>query len=154
MCRQWSHLYKIEEKPANEYLADPGVQLVNKYAELKNKQKQVDAELDAEIEKLEEAIIHFAEKEKIDVVFGSGNKIKISMNERYVFPAKNSKERETLERLLKEHEKWNEITQMDTTMLGKVLQEKIWDKDLMDLVGKYVSLERSKRLFMSKIKKE
>lgn len=152
MCGQWSHLYKIAEKPANEYLSDTGVQLVNKYAELKNKQKQIDTEIDAEIEKLEEAIIHFAEKEKIDVVFGSGNKIKISMNERYVFPAKNSKEREALERLLKEHGKWDEIAQMDTTMLGKVLQEKIWGKKLIDTVEKYVKLERSKRLHLSKVK--
>jgi putative RecB family exonuclease len=68
-CRQWSHLYKIKEKPENEYLSDSGVKLVNMYAELKNKQKQADLEIDSELQKLEEAIIKFAENEKIDCVF-------------------------------------------------------------------------------------
>ena len=46
-------------------------------AELQNKKKQIKLDLYAEIEKLEEAIIKFAEREKIDVVFGSNNKVKI-----------------------------------------------------------------------------
>jgi putative RecB family exonuclease len=49
ICREWSHLYSIKDKPANEYLGNPGVQLVNRYAELKAKQKQVKLDLYAEI---------------------------------------------------------------------------------------------------------
>lgn len=151
ICRQWSHLHKIEDKPANEYLTDPGVQLVNKYAELKNKQKQIDVELDSEIAKLEEAIKHFAEKENVDVVFGSGNKVRIAINERYSFPSKNSKEREELERLLKEYGKWDDVIQMDTSSLGKIIQEKMWDKELLSELKKYTKFEYSKRLYLSKI---
>ena len=66
ICRQWSHLYKLEDKSVNEYLNDDGVKLVNKYAELQSKKKQLTLDLYAEIEKLEEAITKFAEKEGID----------------------------------------------------------------------------------------
>jgi len=52
------------------------------------------------MEKLEEAIFNFAEKENINVVFGSNNKVRISASERFVFPSKYSKEREGLEKLL------------------------------------------------------
>ena len=52
ICRQWSYLYKLEGKPANEYLNDDGVKLVNRYAELQNKKKQIKLDLYAEIEKL------------------------------------------------------------------------------------------------------
>ncbi|GAI49756.1 unnamed protein product, partial [marine sediment metagenome] len=87
ICRQWSHLYMIKEKPENEYLGDPGVKLVNRYAELKQKQKQITLDLYAEIEKLEESLINFAEKEGVDVVFGSKNKVRIKETEQNKFPA-------------------------------------------------------------------
>ncbi len=152
ICRQWSHQAKLDIKPVNEYLNDPGLKLVNKYAELKTKQKQIDTEIDAEIEKLEEAIIHFAEKENIDVVFGSGNKVRIGISERFVYPSKNSKERKELEQLLKKYGKWDDVVQLDTSTIGNMIQEKTLDKELLKMLEKYVSLERSKRLYLSKNK--
>lgn len=152
ICRQWSHLYVIREKPENEYLGDPGVKLVNRYAELKQKHKQVNLDLYAEIDKLEEAIIDFAEKEGVDVVFGSKNKVRIKETEQNKFPAKHSKERERLEELLKEHGKWEEVMQLDTATLNKIIQEKQWEDELLDVLKEYVKLERSKRLYLSKIK--
>jgi len=153
-CRQWSHLYKIQEKPENEYLADSGVKLVNRYAELKNKQKQVNLELDAELEKLEEAIIKFAENEKVDCVFGSKNKVRITESERLCFPCKNSKERERLEGILKKHGKLEEVQQLDTTALGRIIQENQWEKEVLNALKEYVKLEKSKRLYLSKMKDE
>jgi putative RecB family exonuclease len=154
VCRQWSHLYKVMEKPENEYLKDSGVQLVNRYAELKNKQKQVNLEIDDELEKLEEAIIKFAEKEKIDCVFGSKNKVKITESERYSFPSKNSKERERLEEILRKYGKLEEVSQLDTTALGEIIKEKQWDADVLNALKDYVELEKSKRLYLSKMKDE
>ena len=152
ICRQWSHLYKLEGKPANEYLNDDGVKLVNRYAELQNKKKQIKLDLYAEIEKLEEAIIHYAEKESIDVVFGSNNKIKIKTSQRYSCPAKHSREREQLEQILREQGKWDEVAQLDTTAINKIIQEKKWDDEIIDALKDYVKFEESKRLYLSKKK--
>ena len=152
ICRQWSHLYVIKEKPENEYLSDPGVKLVNRYAELKQKQKQITLDLYAELEKLEEALVQFAEKESVDVVFGSKNKVRIKDSERYSFPSKHSKERERLIQLLKKHGKWDDVMQLDTAALNKIIQGKQWDRELLDVLEEYVKLERSKRLYLSKIK--
>lgn len=154
ICRQWSHLYKIEGKPANEYLNDDGVKLVNRYAELQNKKKQVKFDLYVEIEKLEEAIIHYAEKEGVDVVFGSNNKIKIKATQRYSCPSKHSREREQLEQILREHGKWEEVAQLDTAAINKIIQEKKWESGLIGALKKYVQLEESKRLYLSKIVQE
>jgi len=151
VCRQWSHLYKIQEKP-NEYLADSGVALVNRYAELKTKEKQVTLDLYAELEKLEEAIIKFAEQEKVDVVFGSKNKVRITTSEKYVFPAKNSKERMKLVELLKKQGKWEEVQALDTVALSKIIQEKQWEGKVLEELKQYLALETSKRLYLSKMK--
>ena len=152
VCRQWSHFYKIKEKPENEYLADSGVKLVNRYAELKGKQKLVNDEIGDELEKLEEAIISFAEKENVDCVFGSKNKVKITESERYSFPSKNSKEREELEQILEKYGKLQEVQQLDTAVLGKIIQEKQWDPEVLKVLKKYVELETAKRLYLSRMK--
>ncbi len=154
ICRQWSHLYMIKEKPENEYMSDPGVKLVDRYVELTQKKKQVTLDLYAELEKVEEALINFAEKEGVDVVFGSKNKVKIKETEQNKFPAKHSKERERLVQLLKDRGRWNDVVQLDTAALNKIIQEKQWDNELLEILKEYVKLERSKRLYLSKIKND
>jgi len=154
ICREWSHLYSIKNKPANEYLGNPGVQLVNKYAELKAKQKQVKLDLYAKIEKIEEAIIDFAEKNEHNIIFGSNNQVKIKTTTRYACPSKHSKDREELEKLLREQGKWDDVVQLDTTAINKIIQEKKWDDEILDVLKEYVKLEESKRLYLSKIKND
>jgi putative RecB family exonuclease len=153
-CPQWAHLYKIKEKPANEYLKDSGVVLVNRYAEVKNAQKLANLQCDAELAKLEGALVSFAEKEKADVVFGSKNKIRITSSERFLFPAKNSKEREELELVLRKYGKLEEVRQLDTTALGRVIQENRWDPEVLNALKRYVELESSKRLYLSALKEK
>jgi len=109
ICKQWSHLYMIQEKPENEYLSDPGVKLVNRYAELKAKEKHVTLDIYAELEKIEEALIAFSEKEGVETVFGSHHKIRIKDSERYSFPSKSSSDRKQLVQTLKDLGKWDEV---------------------------------------------
>ncbi len=154
VCREWSHLYSLEGKTVNEYLNDPGVKLVNKYAELKRKRKQILMEIDRELEKLEEAIIRFVEKNNVNVVFGSNSKIRVTENNRFVFPSKNTEKRRRLEQLLREIGRWDEVAQLNTSALNKVLQENLWDDELIGMLKDYVSLEKSRRLYLSKFKSE
>jgi len=151
VCKQWSHLYKIMEKPENEYMKDSGVKLVNQYIELKDKKKKIADELDCDIVKIEEALYSFAEKEKVDVVFGSKNKIRIKEIDQYKFPVKNSKERKDLEKVLKEIGIWNEIDQLDTSALNNVLLEKKIAPGDIDKINRFIKVEKSKRLYISKI---
>jgi hypothetical protein len=136
----------------NEYLKDSGVQLVNRYAELKSKQKQLDSEIEEELEKLEQAIIAFAQKEQLDCVFGSKNKVRITESERYCFPSKNSKERQRLEDVLRKHGKLMEVSQLDTAALGEIIQGGEWDPEVLKALEKYVQIEKKKRLYLSKAK--
>ena len=154
LCRQWRHSFKVADQPVNEYLKDSGVQLVNRYAELKNKQKQLDNEIEEEIEKLEQAIIAFAQKEQVDCVFGSKNKVRITECERCCFPSKNSKERQRLEDLLRSHGKLDEVSQLDTTALGEIIQGNKWDPEVLEKLRQFVLLEKKKRLYLSKLKEQ
>ena len=106
----------------------------------------------AEIEKVEEALLEFSEKEDVDVIFGSGDKVRIKSSVRYACPSKHSNERQELEKLLREYGKWEEVAQLDTNAINKIIKEKIWDEKIIDVLKKYVSLDESKRLYLSKIK--
>jgi putative RecB family exonuclease len=154
MCRQWSHLYKIKEKPENEYMNDSGVQLVNRFVELKSKQKLMNLELDEELVKLEEALIRFSEAEHVDVVFGSKKKIRVTETEKYSCPPKNSKERERLEEFLRKYGKFEEVSQLDTAALGKILSERQWAPELLETLQRYVEKEKKKRLYVSTLKEQ
>ena len=93
LCPKQKHLYKTQSLPVNEYLNDEGVKLVNTYADFSVKKKELKNkidELDKELEKLKEAVIHYAEKESIEVIRGSNNKLRISDKEKITFPAKGS----------------------------------------------------------------
>ncbi len=151
VCKQWVHLYKIREMPESKYLSDSGVKLVNRYAELKKKKKKFVDEVDGEIEEIEKALFSFAEKEKVDVVFGSENKVRIKETETVRFPSKSSKEREKLEKLLKENGIWEEVDQLDTAALNKLLSENKIDGKLVEEINKFIKLEKSKRVYLSKI---
>ncbi|UCF49977.1 MAG: PD-(D/E)XK nuclease family protein [Thermoplasmatales archaeon] len=151
VCKQWVHLYKIKEMPESKYLSEPGVKLVNRYAELKEKKKKFVDEVESELEEIEKALFSFAEKEKVDVVFGNENKVRIKETETVKFPSKSSKEREKLEKLLKENGIWKEVDQLDTAALNKLLNENIIDKELVGEINKFIKLEKSKRVYLSKI---
>jgi len=150
VCGEWSHLYMIREKPENEYLSDPGVKLVDRYVDLKQKQKQVTDEIGSELEKIEEALIGFSEKQGVDVVFGSKNKVRIKEYERFKFPSKGSEKREELVDILKKHGKWDEIIQLDTAALNKIILEKQWTEELLNVLKEYVKYDISKRFYVSK----
>mgnify|MGYP006281144583 CR=1 FL=1 len=153
ICKHWSHLYTIREKTENEYLSDLGVKLVNRYAVLKEKKKQITLDLYAEMDKIQEALIHYATKEDIDVIYGTNQKIRIKTTEKYKFPSKQSQKRKQLIDILKKNGKWDEVDQLDTNTLNHIIQQKQWDETLLNILKTYAQKEKSKRLYLSNIKK-
>jgi len=64
-------------------------------------------------------------------------------------PTKESIKQEELEQELKKHGKWDDVKQLDTNALNKILLEHLWDDDLIDVLKKYVQYSEHKRLFVS-----
>jgi putative RecB family exonuclease len=152
ICPMWKHHVKLEEKPANEYLKDPGVKLVNKYAEINAKKQQLVAELDEELDKLKEAMLSFAKKENVNVIFGSDVKASIKIFDSIHFPPKG--EQEELIALLKKAGKWEEVEALDCYALAKIINQKAWPKELLEKLKKYEEIEKTERIYLGKIRKE
>jgi len=150
ICPLWAHELKLEEKPVNEYLKDPGVKLVNEYVKIKNDLKIITEEAEEKLEKLKEAIVHFAKKEGIEVVVGSDNKIRIKEEESISFPPKNSKEREELVKMLEDMKKLEEVMDLDTFALKRIVKDKEWNEKELKKLEKYETIEKGQRLSLSK----
>ncbi len=155
LCPKRKHLYKVEELPVNEYLKDDGVKLVNKYADLssqKSEHKNKIDGIDAELDKIKEAVIQYAEKEGIEVIRGSNNKLKISTKQKVSCHPKGSTERESLIKILHEINKWDEVSDIDVYAIEKIVNDSKWDSDLLEKIKKYLNIDVKKSVSLSKLK--
>jgi len=150
LCPLKKHFVKVEALPANEYLNEPGVVLVNKYAALKNKAEKIDDEM----KKVRGAILDYARKEEVEAIKGSDYKVQIKFGEDLKFPGKSDAERPELEGTIKEAGKWEEVSQLDAISLKRIVQSNRWSKDLIDNVMKYGRIEESNTVRLSRLRNE
>ena len=154
LCPKRKHLYKVENLPVNEYLKDDGVKLVNTFAKFTAKKREHKEEIDKideEIDKVKDAAIKYAEKEGVDVIRGSDNKLKVSEKQKVYFPSKDTEEREELKKILKEADKWDEVSEIDTPAIEKAINEERWDKRIMNKIKGFLKIETRKSVSLSKL---
>ncbi len=150
LCPMRKHFYIVEALPVNEYLSEPGVALVNKYAELKEKS----LEIAEEMEQVKEAILDYARREQVEVIKGSDRKARVRFDKRLKFPGKSEAERKDLDDTIVQAGKWMEVSQLDITALTRIIDNSLWDKELIDEVIKYGRIEETSSIYLSKLKDE
>ncbi len=150
LCPLRKHFVKVEALPANEYLNEPGVVLVNKYVALKNEAKEIDQEMG----KVKEAMLDYARREEVELMKGSDYKARVKFDEKLKFPSKNDAERQELDNAIKEAGKWAEVSQLDTMSLTRVVENALWTKDLIEKVIRYGKIEETSSINISKLKDE
>ncbi|MBA7602765.1 hypothetical protein ES703_09861 [subsurface metagenome] len=150
LCPRRKHFFKVEALPVNEYLNEPGVVLVNKYVELKEKASEIEEEMG----KVREAILDYARREEVEVIKGSDRKARVRFDKRLKFPGKSEEERQELDNTIIAAGKWMEASQLDTTSLIRVMEQGLWNKELIEQVMKYGRIEESSSVHISKLKDE
>jgi len=150
LCPLRKHFVKVEALPANEYLNEPGVVLVNKYVTLRDE----DARIKGEMQEVREAILDYARREEVELIKGSDYKARVRFDEKMKFPGKNDAERQELDGTIKEAGKWAEVSQLDTTSLTHVIENELWSKELIEQVMKYGRIEEASSVTVSKLKDE
>ena len=150
LCPRRKHIFKVEALPVNEYLNEPGVVLVNKFADLKDK----DSEIKVEMEKLKEAILDYARREDVEVIKGSDRKARIKFDKKLKFPGKNDEGRQELDNTIIEAGRWMEVSQLDTTSLTRIVEDGLWDKEMVEQVMEHGRIEETSSVYLSKFKDE
>ena len=150
LCPNRKHFHTVKALPTNEYLSEPGVVLVNRYAELKEKA----GEIDEEMAKVKEALIDYAQRQEVTVIKGSNHNVRVRFDEKLRFPSKGEPDRENLDDVIIQAGKWPEVSQLDTTALTRIVEEGLWDKELIDQVMKYGRIEETSTVYLSKLREE
>jgi putative RecB family exonuclease len=141
ICPAKKHGIELEKKEKNEYLKDGGLVLVGKYAELYEAKEKAEAKVEAveaEIEKLKEAIIAFAKKKDLSVVQGKEYRVSVKIEDKSHFPAKSEEGRDELEEIIRKLGKWDEVSDLNTTSLIKEYLK--WDDDIIKKIKKYLTV--------------
>ena len=158
-CPKKKHLNKVEKLPVNKYLKDSGVKLANKYIELANKKSLINrhAKIDVEIiqdemEKVEKAILNYADKHEIETLQGSDMLVTVNKELGYVIPTKSSdmEKYQQLENLLIETKYWESASSINNAKLGQLLSENAIDEKLKKKIVALVPLEESVKISIRK----
>jgi len=151
LCPLMKHLACLTALPSDKYSSEEGYQLVNNYAKLKAEKRRIEAEL----EKLKEAVIAYAKREGVEIIRGKNNKLQVKVDQRVKFPGKGeAQEREALEGLLKEEGKWMEVSDLSNSALIRAVESGTWSPELVEKVKKYQRIEEDFRIRLMKSDEE
>ncbi len=148
LCPKRKHLYMVESLPVNEYLKEPGVILVNRFAELKDKAAEIGEEMDL----VRDAIVDYAKREQVTAIKGSGSQVRIKFDKKLRFPGKNDEGRRELDAAIIRAGKWMEVSQLDATALTRAIEKSAWDERLINAVLSHGRIEETTTVFISKVK--
>ncbi|MCL2150371.1 MAG: PD-(D/E)XK nuclease family protein [Dehalococcoidia bacterium] len=150
LCPSRKHLYAVEALPTNKFLNEPGVVIVNRYAELREKAKEIEEETAL----LKEALLNYCQENQLSIVRGSNHRVRVKREDKLRFPGKNEPGRAELEQKLLQAGKLAEVSQLDTTALVRAVTEEHWDKAFSDDVRSYGTIEETCTVYCSKLKEE
>jgi putative RecB family exonuclease len=142
ICPLWKHRMKVAPLPANEYLQDSGVQLVDRLAQLEAGKQSAEKE----ILKVREAIFAEMDREKTSVLAGTKDEVRLLEEESPRFPAPGDTGRKGLEMVLKEMGQYERFASLDSESLARAMQDPEIDRYLKAALEKFVRLEKTRRL--------
>ncbi|MBW2970867.1 PD-(D/E)XK nuclease family protein [Candidatus Woesearchaeota archaeon] len=147
ICPQFKHLYKTEAMSTKELEDDDGVKLVNRFAEVCGELEKVDAEK----EKLRQALIDFARKNNVENVYGSEMKVSVRSYPKLSFPKKEDPVRKQFFDVLKKIGLWDELAVADVYELTKMINCGRVNSELMKFLEQYI--EKSETTYVNLRKK-
>lgn len=160
-CPKKKHLHKIKELPPNEYLKDDGVKLVNKYTELAKRKSEINKQaktevvvVEEEMEKVRDAILKYARKNKIETLQGDNSTVVINKTKDYSFPTKlgDLERYNEMENLLRKTKYWNEISSINAAKLEHLLKTNNLNNQLKNKIIKLAPLQEEISISIKKNK--
>ncbi len=145
-CPEWSHKFKTEKLIGEAYRSEDGVKLVNRYVELSEKKGKVEAEF----EQVKESLFNYAKQEGVNTIFGTDVQARIWQKECVKLPGYNDPRKEQLIKLLKLLGRYEEVSQVNTWELGKIIEERRWTPELIEQLKPFCREELVRRIYIKK----
>ena len=141
-CPAKKHGIAVRDLPPNEYLAEEGVSLVNKFASIKVRMKglkEQEALLEAQLDLIKEAAVQYARKNGITNILGSEFILKVVEESSLAFPRAEGEGRSDLEESIRKAGIWNEVSLLSLPRLVKMIKEEKLDENTREALMKYAA---------------
>lgn len=146
-CPAKKHEVMTSRLPVNEYLSEPGVVLVNRYAEIQRYIKEYELEL----EKIKQALIEYARNNQMEVIKGSDHKALVRFYQNLVLPRKEDPGREELERLVRSLGIWDQVSSLDVIGLAKKIENNELPEQIASKIAEFGRVEERPWVKVQKI---
>jgi len=150
LCPKKKHLFKIGALPAEQFRAEAGVQLVDRYAHLRDQEREIKALL----EEVRKQLIAYARRERVDIVSGTEQLASIILKKRSKFPESGDERREALEEMLHQVGKWDEVSSLNLNRLDRILRDKEWNFELEEKIKPFATEQEEVRVNLKKKKED
>lgn len=147
-CPLWKHVAAMELLPPAQFAADEGVQLADGYAKTKDEMDRLAERLD----QLRELILEFCRQTQTSVLAGHGVRVGVKSGEKIKFPGKSDPGRESLEEFIRGLGRWEEVSDVNTSELAKILKEKRWTPELLEQLGSFATAEPTASVHVTRSK--
>ncbi len=117
VCPHFKHMWQTKKQTEDEYLAEDGRNLVARYAELKEKESELGAELD----RVRQALLLFCEKHGVDTVFGDKSIATVRCYRKLSFPKKDEPGYRDFVRTLRDTGLWEKLETVNVYELAKLI---------------------------------
>ena len=139
-CPAKKHGLAVQNLPPNEYLAEEGVSLVNKFASIKGRMKDLkeqEALLEAELDLIKEAAVQYAREKGITNIVGSDFVLKVAEEPSLAFPRAEDEGRAGFEEIIRKSGIWEDVSTLSLPRLVKMIREGKVDEDTRETLMKY-----------------
>jgi hypothetical protein len=110
--------------------------------------------MDLELSKLEEALVAYAQREKLEAIVGSDHMAKIHTELKEKYPLKGDPRRKLLDEYVKKIGKWMEVSDLNPWMLSRIISHGSWDSTLVRKMKEFCSVEETRSITVSKLKQD
>jgi putative RecB family exonuclease len=156
-CPAKKHGIAVQDLPANDYLAEEGVSLVNKFASVKARMsdlREQQTALEAELDLIREAAVEYARKHELTKIEGCDFFLKVTENSSPAFPLADDERRADLEESIRKAGIWDDVSVLSLPRLVKAIEEGNFDESTRDTLMKYAEVVRTASVRLVKKKEE
>lgn len=132
ICPAWVHLIETEEMDIESFDADDGVRMVD---ELANVERQLEF-LKIKKEELEERLKAFALAKDVSRVIGHTHIANVRKSMDVIFPKSGDPDYNGMISLIKQHNLWDELSQLSASRLKSGFKKMIWPESFRNEIGK------------------
>lgn len=123
------------------------IDIVDRYARLVEEKKMIENEL----ELLKEQVIRLSKDRNTESLAGKNAILRVKIATEIKFPLAKDPQRQVLEQVLKENDKWSDVSSLSISMLSKALKSNNWSGSLREKVLQLSHVEESSRVTVQKL---